>query len=323
MQGKVSSKHTATTPVYVGIDVCKEWLDIHFHPLARDLRVSNDKVGLRQLKRVLSKLALAGIVLEATGKFHRAVHRSLHADGFGVTVVDPYQARMFAKSIRYLAKTDRLDARLLALMGQALALEPHPPADVVIEEIQELVHARSAAEADLTAKKNQLDVAELSVLRKEITALVKALEQFIVRLDAEIALRIRRDPALSRRHAILISIPGIGPVTAAALLADMEELGRCNGKQAAMLAGLAPLANDSGAHAGKRSIRAGRAAPRRALYMAALSASRFNRPLARFAEQLKSRGKPAKVVLVAVMRKLIVLANTLITQNRLWTPQAA
>jgi transposase len=320
MQGKGSSEQSATSAVYVGIDVCKEWLDIHFHPLGRDLRLGNDKTGLRQLKQALAKLRPACIVMEATGKFHRVAHRSLHAGGFAVAIVDPYRARMFARFRGYLAKTDRLDARLLALMAQSGTLAPNAPPRPQIEAMKELVQARSAAHGELTGLKNRLKAAEGAFLRAELARLIGVVERHIDRLDKEIGARIAADPDLCRKAEILTSIPGIGPVTAHALIAGLSELGTCTGKQAAMLAGLAPIANDSGARTGPRSIRGGRPDPRRALYMASLSACSYNPHLSLFAKALKAAGKPPKVILVAVMRKLVVLANTLITHNRLWTP---
>jgi transposase len=323
MQGKVSSEqNTSTGPVYAGIDVCKDWLDIHVHPLNRSLRLSNDASGIRQLKRLLTKLNPVCIVLEATGKYHRPAHRSLFADGFTVAIVDPYRARMFAKSCGYLAKTDRLDARLLALMGEALEPAASVPSAPAFEALQELVNARSAAIAELNMLANRIKATQTSVLKAALARLARNVQKHIDWLDAEIANRIAKDPDLCRKAEILTSIPGVGPVTAQALMAGLQELGQCTGKQAAMLAGLAPVANDSGARSGTRSIRAGRPAPRRALYMAALSASRCNPALSRFAKILKAAGKPPKVVLVAIMRKLLVLANTLLTQNRLWSPNA-
>jgi transposase len=320
MQGKVSSKESATCAVYVGIDVCKEWLDIHLHPLGRDLRLANDKGGIRQLKRLLMPLRPTAIVMEATGKFHRPAHRSLDADGFAVTIVDPFRARMFARYCGHLAKTDRLDSRLLARLAQSGQLSPSAPPSPAVEAIRELVGARAAARAELTALNNRLEASESAFLRTELRRLAGSLDRHIDRLDSEIERCIEDNPDLRRKVEILISIPGIGPATAHALIAGLGELGQCTGKQAAMLAGLAPIANDSGPRTGRRSIRAGRAAPRRALYMAALSASRYNPHLSLFARALKAAGKPPKVILVAVMRKLVVLANTLITQNRTWTP---
>ena len=320
MQGKVSSKQDAKSSVYVGVDVCKEWLDIHIHPQSHSRRLSNDKSGIRQLKRILAQLAPACIVMEATGKFHRPAHRSLSADGFAVAIVDPLRARMFARSCGYLAKTDRLDARLLALLAQALRPEATPTPTLAIEALQELVNARSAAMAELTALKNRLKASGTGFLCSELARLITVLPRHVQRLDDELERRIGEEPDLSRRAEILTSIPGIGRTTAVALISGMAELGTCSGKQAAMLAGVAPVANDSGARAGRRSIRAGRPAPRRALYMAALAATRYNPALALFAKALETAGKPPKVILVAVMRKLVVLANTLIAQDRLWQP---
>lgn len=319
MQGKVSSKPNAA-PVYVGVDVCKEWLDIHLHPLGRDLRLVNGKAGLQALKRLLRGLQPALIAMEATGKFHRLAHRGLHESGFPVAIVDPYRARMFARACGHLAKTDRLDARFLAILAQMQQPAPTAPPDKLLETLGELVNARSAAAADLTAHKNRLKATDSDFLRKQLGKLVMALQRHIESLDKEIALRITDDPELCRRVEILTSVPGVGTVTAYSLIVGLSELGQCNAKQAAMLAGLAPIANDSGARQGQRSIRGGRKAPRNALYMAALSACRYNPDMKIFATRLKDRGKQAKVVLTAVMRKLVVLANTLLAENRCWTP---
>lgn len=320
MQGKVMPEPITMPPVYVGIDVCKEWLDVHLRPSGEQLRVSNDRVGLRRLKRLLSGLASPHIVMEATGKFHRAAQRSLHASGLRVAIVDPLRARLFAKACGYLAKTDALDAKLLALLAETLRPDETPPADEAFESLRELVNARTAATAEMTALANRHKMSTVAFLRAELNRRLKALETHRRRLDAQIEGRIRAHPDLARRADILTSIPGVGPVTAAALIAGLAELGRMTGKQAAMLAGLAPLAKDSGERRGRRAIKGGRKAPRNALYMAALSASRYNPGLAAFAASLTKAGKPAKLVLTAVMRKLVVLANALIANDRLWTP---
>jgi transposase len=322
MQGKVLSEHSPTAPVYVGIDVCKDWLDIHILPTCEARRLGNDKDGIRQLKRMLIKQPPACIVMEATGKFHRAAYRSLAADGLAVAIIDPYRARLYAGYCGYVAKTDRLDARLLALIAQSGTARPQSPPSAEIETLKELVQARSASQAELTALKNRLAAAEAAVLRAELKRLLPVLERHIGRLDEQIAALIKADADMRRKVEILTSIPGIGAITAYALVAGLSELGQCSNKQAAMLAGLAPIANDSGARNGPRSIRGGRPAPRQALYMASLSARRHNPPLTRFATALEKAGKPPKVILVAVMRKLVVLANTLITQNRPWSPNA-
>lgn len=318
MQGKAMPEPNAT-PVYAGVDVCKEWLDVYVHPSGQTLRVSNDRVGLTRLKRMLAGLTVARVVMEATGKHHRAAQRSLHAAGLAVAVVNPLRARLFAQAVGQLAKTDGMDARLLALMGAALEPAPTPPPPEALEELCELVNARTAALADRTALTNRLATAGTALLKAELRRLRQACQRHLDRLDAEIERRILADPEMARRRAILCSIPGIGAITAASLLTGLAELGDCSAKQATMLAGLAPLANDSGQRNGPRTIRGGRKQVRNATYMAALSASRHHPDLAVFAKRLKAAGKSNKIVLVAVMRKLIVLANTLLNQNRIWT----
>lgn len=321
MQGKAMPEPNAM-PVYAGVDVCKEWLDVHVHPSGLTLRVSNDCVGLRRLKRVLSALPVARIVMEATGKHHRAAQRSLHAAGLAVAVVNPLRARLFAEAAGKIAKTDAIDARLLAVMGAALEPAETPPAPAALEELRELVNARGAAMAERTALCNRLAAAVTAFLKAELRQRRAACQRHVERLDAEIERRVLAEPDMARRHAILCSIPGIGPVTAAVFLTGLAELGACSAKQAAMLVGIAPIANDSGDRTGRRAIRGGRMPVRNAAYMAALSASRHNQDLAAFATRLTKAGKRPKVVLVAVMRKLVVLANTLIAQNRLWSPIA-
>ncbi len=321
MQGKAMPEPNAT-PVYAGVDVCKEWLDVHVHPSGQALRVSNDRVGLKRLKRVLSALPVARVVMEATGKHHRAARRSLHAAGLVVAVVNPLRARLFAEAAGTLAKTDAVDARLLAVMGAALEPAETPPPPAALEEVCELVNARTAATAERTALANRLAAAGTAFLKAELRRRRDACQRHVERLDAEIERRILADPDMARRHAVLCSIPGVGPVTAAIFLTSLAELGACSAKQAASLAGVAPVADDSGDRSGLRSIRGGRCSVRNAAYMAALSASRHNPDLAAFAKRLRKAGKRPKVILVAVMRKLVVLANTLITQNRLWSPIA-
>jgi transposase len=322
MQGKVLPEPNTMPAVYAGIDVCKEWLDADVPAHATKFRVNNDRFGRRRLNRELAKLAVTRVVMEATGKYHRAAQRSLHAAGFAVAVVDPLRARLFAKACGYLAKTDRIDARLLALMGEALEPTALAPVSEALLELQELVNARTAATAERTALTNRRAAAQAAFLRAELGRRLIAAKRHLERLDAEIEKRIQAQPELARRYTILMSIPGVGAVTAAVLIANFAELGACSSKQAAMLAGVAPVACESGERVGYRAIKGGRMSVRNALYMAALSAASHNAGLAPFAKRLRQAGKPAKVALVAVMRKLIVLANTLISQNRLWSPIA-
>ncbi len=322
MQGKITSEHSAMGAVYVGVDVCKERLDVHVHPAGRSLSVANSRDGIRQLRRALATVEVALVVMEATGKFHRPAQRTLSEAGVLIAVVNPARARLFAEATGALAKTDRIDARMLAVMGQALDPQARPPAPARIEALQELVRARSATIRDLTGLKNRRSAAQTPCLRAELRRQIGNLERSVARLTAEIERRIADDPALARRHRILLSIPGVGPAVAAVLLADCAELGALSAKTAAALAGLAPTARDSGDTRGQRHIRGGRRSVRNALYMAALSAARANPDLKAVFQRLCANGKKPKVALTAVMRKLIILANTLINEDRLWSTKA-
>lgn len=213
-----------------------------------------------------------------------------------------------------------MDARLLALFAASVAPAARPPAPAAVEALKELVQARDSAITEATALKNQLASAETTFLRRQLTRRIRRLTADIAALEREIARRIAADEGLARRSAILSSIPGIGPVVAATLLARLTELGDCSDKEIAMLAGLAPLADDSGRHQGARVIRGGRGAVRRVLYLAAVTATRYNPAMAIFYQRLVAAGKAKKVALTAVARKLLVLANALIRQNRAWQP---
>ena len=320
MQGQKSPERSARPGVYVGVDVCKDWLDVYLHPLGQNFRAANTPIGLRAFKRRIAELPVELIVMEATGKFHRQAHRTLHAAGFAVAVVNPLRARLFAEAAGQLAKTDRLDARVLALMGQTLEPKALAPAPETLEALQELARARAAAIADQTALSNQRGASQTAFLKTELSRRLKTLASHIERLDAEIERRLSADPALKRRFDILLSIPGVGPVAAVALVIGLPELGACSAKAASLLAGLAPLACDSGQKAGERHIKGGRAFVRTGIYLAALAAARFNPQLSQDYKRLRDAGKKAKVAITAIMRKLVVLANVLIKEDRPWKP---
>jgi transposase len=303
--------------------VCKERLDVYLHPIGHSLAVANDAGGWRRLKRALADHQVAGVVMEATSKYHRAAHRSLAASGFAVAVVNPLRARLFAEACGALAKTDRIDAKMLALMADRLNPAVTPPAREAVETLQELTRARSAAIAEGVAIKLRRESATYTFLRAELVRRMRAIDTHVARLEAEIARVIAADDALSQRQSILRSIPGFGPVVVTAILAGLDEIGSLDGKQAAALAGLAPFAADSGPRNGVRRIRGGRPALRTALYMAALSASRCNPDLKSFYQRLLATGKAKKLALIAVARKLVILANTIVSQNRPWLPITA
>ena len=320
MQGKEVSEQETEGEAYVGIDVCESWLDVHVLPAGKAFRVANTSQGQRQLKRRLVADKVVLIAIEATGKWHRQTHRSLHASGYRVAIVNPLRARLFAQAIGLLAKTDRLDARMLALFASNLAPSAKPPLSQAIEDLKELVQARDSAVGEQTALQNQLASAATTFLRRQLKRRLGRIAIDIAALARQILLQIKADEGFARRYAILVSIPGFGPIVAATLLAQLAELGECSDKQIAMLAGLAPVADDSGKRNGQRIIRSGRPAARRVLYLSALSATRCHAAMKDFYQRLTAAGEPPKLALVAVARKLLVLANALLSNDRVWQP---
>jgi transposase len=322
MQGKVTTED-AMPRIYVGIDVCKERLDVYLHPLGERFSVANDAGGWRCLLRRLARLRIELVVMEPTSKYHRAAHRHLAAVGIAVALINPQRARLFARACGQLAKTDQIDARILALAGERLQPGPVLPPTAEEEALEELAGARGAALAERAAITNRLRTTSLAFLRRELAGRLKNLDRHLSRLEAQIQAMIAANALLARQAAIIRSIPGMGPVNVLAILTGLREIGRINGKEAAALAGLAPFADDSGPRQGQRRIRGGRANLRKALYMAAVSASRCHPELRTFYQRLRANGKSAKLALIAVARKLIVLANTLVSEDRRWMPERA
>jgi transposase len=320
MQGKEASNQETESKSSVGIDVSKSWLDVHVLPAGEARRFANTDVGIRQLKRWLQRLAPALVAVEATGKWHRPVRRSLHAAGVPVAVVDPYRVRMFARAQGIFAKTDRLDARVLAQFAAVMDPALRPPAPQALDELNELVAARDSAVAEQTSLKNQHAAATTTFLRGHLARRLARIAKDIAALGRAIDQRIAADTGLARRYAILCSIPSFGPVVATSLVAALAELGSCNIKQIALLAGLAPIADESGERQGVRVIWGGRPRVRRVLYLAALSAARCNAEMKALYDRLIAKGKEPKRALIAVARKLVVLANCLVAEDRTWSP---
>ena len=300
MQGKETPDRKTETDSTVGVDVGKSWLDAHVLPAGESLRVANTPEGIRKLKRWLRRFAVTLIAVEATGKWHRALHRSLHAEGWRVAVVDPFRVRMFAKAHGILAKTDKLDARVLAIFAATMDPTVRPPAPEALEVLQELVRGHTSAVDERTSLHNQRASAQSTFLRHQLDRRRRRLDKDVASLEAEIKRRIADDPGLAQRYRILISIPGIGPVNAALLVACLPELGDASAKQIALLSGLAPIPDDSGQRQGYRRIKGGRQIVRNGLYLAALAAARYNAPLRAFYRHLIDNGKLAKVALIAV-----------------------
>ena len=321
MQGKEASEQETRAKSNVGIDVSKDWLDVHVLPAGEALRVANTCEGIRRLKRWLTRFNLALVVVEATGKWHRPLRRSLDAGAIPVAVIDPFRVRMFAKAQGILAKTDRLDARVLAQFAAVMAPPVRAPEPQMIEELRELVVARASAVEQQTALKNQRAAATVKFLQRQLDRRIERADQDIAALDAAILKRVKADDGLARRYAILTSIAGIGFVAAATLLASLPELGSSTVKQIAMLAGLAPIADQSGKREGVRVVWGGRPNVRRILYLAALTAMRFNTDMKAVYQRMTAAGKAPKLAIIAIARKLAVLANILISQDRTWLPQ--
>lgn len=310
------------TEITIGIDISKDNLDAHRLSDGASRQFSNDSNGHKALVAWIGK-DIARVVFEPTGPYHRSFERALARKGIPMVKVNPRQARRFAEATGKLAKTDRLDAILLARMGAVLQLDARPAPAESIVELRQLHLAREALVKDRTAAKNRAKSLTITLLRRQNAERLKHIERQIAAIDAELESRIQADTELSRRQEILISIPGIGRLTALGLLIEMPELGVLEPGQAASLAGLAPIARQSGRWTGHAFIRGGRAGVRQALYMPALVAMRFNPDLKAKYEQLIAAGKPAKVAITAIMRKLVVLANALLRAGRAWMPKTA
>ena len=306
------------TPTVAGIDVSKAHLDVYLHPDASHRRFSNDKTGWRALRVWLDDSRPENVVYEATGSYHKGVERYLGTHGFPIARLDARRARRFAEALGVNAKTDPVDARILARFGAFLEPATTVVPEPTLEHLKELVAARRGLVQQGTRIANRSKTVTAPLLKRQLRRSGQLVKRQIKRIDAECHTITRSDPSLAHRLAILLSIPAIGEVTAMTLLADMPELGNLNDKQVASLLGVAPVARDSGAFRGKRHIRGGRAKVRQAVYMAALVATRFNADMKRKYDTLLNNGKPPKVALTAVMRKLIILANVLIRDNRTW-----
>jgi len=307
------------TPITVGIDVSKAHLDTHLHPLGSSRRFDNDRKGWQALCAWIAGTPPERIVYEATGPYHRGVERHLAQQGFAVARLDPRRVRRFAEALGIAAKTDPVDARVLAHFGAVLEPAPTTLYGPVLECLKELVAARRALVRQRTRIANKSKTASSRLLKRQLRQSQKLTHRQIDEIDAECRELVQTDPALAPRHDILLSIPAIGEVTAMTLLADMPELGTLNDKQVASLMGVAPVARDSGTFKGKRHIRGGRAQVRQAVYMATLVATRYNPDMKRKYHALIASGKPPKVALTAVMRKLAILANALIRDDRSWS----
>jgi transposase len=304
-----------------GIDVAKEHLDVATYPAGPALRVPNTPDGFATLIARLGPVRL--VVLEATGGYEAPAVAALQVAGVPVAVVNPRQARDFARVIGRHAKTDRVDAAVLAEFAARIDPTPATAPDSARDELAAVLTRRRQVLEMRVMESNRLRPGLPPGVRAEIESHIAWLDERIAGADRELAAAIRRTPAWRADDELLRSIPGIGPVASRTLVAELPELGRCPADQLAALVGLAPFAADSGTRVGGRHIRGGRGTVRRALFLAALTAARMTGPLKDFADRLKARGKAAKVVLIAVARRLLGSANAVIRDRRPWQPELA
>jgi transposase len=305
--------------VTIGIDISKHHLDVHLHPDGSIQQFTNDRAGHAGLIAWIIPRHPARIIFEATGAYHRALQNALAKADLPGIKINPWQARRFAEATGRRVKTDPVDAAMLARFGATLQPDIPPARDPAIDALAELQAARRALVKDRTAALNRGKNLTLALLKRQNQQHLRQIEAQIEAIDREQATLLAKQQRLKARFDILLSIPGLGAVSALAMLIDMPELGSIEARQAASLSGLAPITRQSGSWQGKSFIQGGRAPLRQALYMPALVAIRFNPPLKAKYLALRNAGKPAKVAIVAVMRKLIVLANALLRDNRMWT----
>lgn len=307
----------------IGVDVSKDRLDAFALGPGRHRSFANHRDGQRALRRWIEALGQPLVVFEPTGPYHRAFERGLAATGLAFVKVNPRQARRFAEAEGRLGKTDRADAASLARMGAALELAADTPLPESLHDLRALLSARDGLIRDRVAASTRARTAEHALLRRLLARRLREIARDLEAVDREITRMIAADPGLARRREVLASMPGIGPVTAAALLILMPELGTLGAKAAGQLAGLAPVTRQSGSSLAKGRIAGGRARLRRTLYMPALAAIRFNPEYHAKHADLAARGKPGKVIVTAIMRKLVVLADALLRDDRMWTPKHA
>ena len=305
-------------PHFVGIDVAKDELVVHILPTNQQLTVPNSTEGIKELVKQLKEIEPKQIVLEATGGLERELLTNLVAKGFATVVINPRQARDLAKGLGELAKTDAVDARILARFAQLQCLTVRPLPSLETQEMNDLVTRRQQLIAMRTMETNRLHAAKQKAIKKSIEKVIKAFNEQIDGIDARIEEMIGSNPDWNAKDKLLQSVPGVGAKTSQVLISALPELGTLNRQEIAALVGVAPFCQDSGKRSGARCIKGGRADVRSALYMATLSAIRFNKTFKEFYERLIANGKKFKVAMVAVMRKMITVLNVMVKTGNAW-----
>lgn len=315
--------NTAAEPIFVGIDVSKDRLDVAVLPSCEAFATGRDAAGLDDLLARLRPLAPALVALEATGGFETVVAATLAGAGLPVAVVNPAQVRAFGTALGQRAKTDPIDARLIARFAATTKPAPRPLPDEATARLADLVGRRRQIIAMIVAERQRQKRFTDRRLQKSITRLLDALQRELSEVEAEIDDDVRGSPAWREKEDLLASVPGVGPTIARTLIAEMPELGSLDRRQIAALAGLAPWTRQSGQWKGRSFIGGGRATVRAALHMGAVTASRHNPALKAFRDRLLATGKAKKLVLVAVARKLLTILNAIIRDNQPWHAQTA
>lgn len=307
---------------YVGIDVSKHHLDLAVAG-ARVVRVPNSPAGMARLVERLAGLSRPHVVCEATGSHTRLLAHAMGEQGIAFSRVNPRRVRDLARADGQMAKTDAIDAGVILRFACLMQPPPTPPAQPQVIELADLVRRRRQLVDMLAAEKQRDEGPGAELVRSSVKAHVAFMTTQVKELDAAIATRIAADAGLEHRAGLLTSIPGIGRTTAAVLVAELPELGQIDKKQIAALAGVAPFVRDSGQFRGQAHIGGGRVSVRCALYMATISAIRANAPIKAFYKHLRQQGKPAKLAIVAAMRKLLITANAILATGRPWSSNPA
>lgn len=306
---------------YIGIDVSKAILDVFVLPKKIYLQFENNVAGIRKLIKKLKSFTDFSVAMESTGGYEKPVAQALAKENISVSIINPRQIRDFAKALGKLAKTDRIDAEVIAIFAEKM----QPKANVTCEENQQKLAENNARRRQLvdmiTMEKNRLDKASKE-MKKSIQHVIKLLQKELEKINESLEKAIQCDDEYTRRDELLQTIKGVGSVVAAGIIADLPELGSLSAKEVSALAGLAPLNRDSGTLRGKRTIWGGRASVRRTLYMATLVATRHNATIKAFYERLCAAGKLKKVAITACMHKLLIIMNAMIKSNQPWRIEA-
>jgi transposase len=311
-------QYPAVRPVFVGIDVAKDRLDVHLLPAGEAFAVPRDHAGLERLTARLDQAAPALVVLEATGGFEITVAAALSGAKLPLAIVNPRQIRNFARAIGRLAKTDALDAQLIALFAERIRPEPRPLADAQAQRLAELIARRRQIVEMLGAESNRRRQVRVPELQRDLDSHLLWLQQALARIERDLDDTIRGSPAWRAAEDLLASTPGVGSITARTLIAELPELGHLDRRRIAALVGVAPINRDSGTFRGRRMVAGGRGSVRKVLFMATLTAVRFNPPVRALYQRLTHAGRPAKLALTACMRKLLVILNAMVRDGRRW-----